>query len=225
MTLRHVELHGITGWARLGEALNDIWAPDVTANQLSDVLSGIAPIRTVANVGAGVADLLLLPLEQYNKDGRIFKGVQRGASSFAKATALEAIKIGAKLATGTQVILENFEQALGSSAVADDDLLGSREVVSRYSAPPQDLRDALDQAYSGLSKGLSSAAQTILAVPMEIHERQPGQAHATPVIRAVPIAFLQGAAGASEAVSKTLQGVQNLMQPNHSRDVQRKYKQ
>ncbi|PWN44136.1 hypothetical protein IE81DRAFT_365110 [Ceraceosorus guamensis] len=246
MTLRHVTLRGITGWPRFFDTLNDIWTPDVKANQLADVLSGIAPVRSVVNLGAGVADLILLPIEQYQRDGRLARGLQKGAASFAKTTALEALKLGSKLATGTQVILERAEQMLGGStalpetvfrtttvnqakvAPADSfeegedatDALSSSVItlsppedkstpISRYAEAPEDLRQALSEAYGGLSKGFSSAAKTILAIPMEVHERESGSSGSSkPVIRAVPIAILKGAAGTSEALGKTLMGLQ-----------------
>ena len=94
--------------------LNDLWTPDVKATQLAEVISGVAPIRSIVNVGSGVADLILLPIAQYKKDGRIVRGVQKGATAFVKSTAIEAIKMGAKLATGTQVILEQAEGILGT---------------------------------------------------------------------------------------------------------------
>ncbi|KAG8893886.1 autophagy- protein 2, partial [Tulasnella sp. 403] len=117
MTLRHIKLSGIQGWATLGERLNDLWTPDVKANQMVDVISGIAPIRSVVNVGSGFADLILLPISQYKKDGRLVRGLQKGAKSFVKTTAMEAVKLGAKLATGTQVILEEAENMLGGTKV------------------------------------------------------------------------------------------------------------
>ncbi|EST06234.2 Vacuolar protein sorting-associated protein 13A N-terminal domain protein [Kalmanozyma brasiliensis GHG001] len=249
MVLRHITLRGINGWARLFDTLNDIWTPDVKANQLADFLSGLGPIRSLVNVGAGLADLVLLPIEQYHKDGRVLRGVQRGATSFAKSTALEAVKLGARLATGTQVILEQAEHILGGEmptaltarAVGPDSSGESYEslsesimvesmtseagvqadnLVSRYASQPDNMRDALSQAYSGLTEGLTSAAQTILAIPMEVYEPDPsGAAGATsggtsgggsgrPVVKAVPIAILKGARGATQAIAKTMQGVQ-----------------
>lgn len=263
MTLRHLTLRGITGWPRLFDTLNDIWTPDVKANQLADVLSGIAPVRSIVNVGAGVADLILLPIEQYQKDGRIVKGVRRGASRFARVTALEALKLGAKLATGTQAMLEKAEVALGaggsgsggggasagsrSTAKArrqdddDDDsdeeeqrgnsaaapyslpLIDEEEhqaLISKYADQPNGLSEALAQAYKGLRGGVTSAAQTILAVPMEVYERDGsgsgGGGGRRKVVKAVPVAVVQGARGASEAVSKTLMGLRGALDSGSS---------
>lgn len=176
----------VTGWPRLFDLLNDIWTPDVKATQLVDVISGVAPIRSVVNVGSGVADLVLLPIAQYKKDGRVLRGVQKGATSFLKSTAMEAIRLGARLATGTQVILEQAENVLGTKdpvtaealqlspgigvrdlGVDDDDM---KEVISKYAEQPQNVREGLHSGYKSLKRNVNSAAQTILAVPMEVYE-------------------------------------------------------
>lgn len=172
------------------EMLNDLWTPDVKATQLVEVISGVAPIRSVVNVGSGVADLVLLPISQYRKDGRIVRGVQKGATAFVKSTALEAIKLGARLATGTQVILEQAEGILGGEfdrtittealqqqtfgdefTLPSDEFGEDAEHISKYAQQPADLKEGVQSAYKSLSRNLSSAAQTILAVPMEVYER------------------------------------------------------
>lgn len=256
MVLRHVTLRGINGWARLFDTLNDIWTPDVKANQLADFLSGLGPIRSLVNVGAGLADLVLLPIEQYHKDGRVLRGVQRGAAGFAKTTALEAVKLGARLATGTQVILEQAEHILGgermeesitASAIGPEsgqsfqslsesvmvERMSRSGSVSRYAQQPLDMRDALAQAYSGLTDHLTSAAQTILAIPMDVFDasdlagapttRSSEHTRSRPVVKAVPIAILRGAQGASHAIAKTMQGVQVALGDRQNVDEQ-KYK-
>jgi autophagy-related protein 2 len=179
----------ISGWPRLFELLNDLWTPDVKATQLVDVISGVSPIRSMVNVGSGVADLVLLPIAQYKKDGRVVRGVQKGATSFVKSTAIEALKLGTKLATGTQVVLEHAENVLGGTFETDitaealqipsDFESGGMlnvgedapELISRYANQPEDLQEGVQSAYHSMRRNLSSAAQTILAVPMEVYER------------------------------------------------------
>ncbi|CAG8746013.1 13896_t:CDS:2, partial [Cetraspora pellucida] len=112
MTLRGLKLTGVKGISRLLEDLGAAWLPHITSTQVPNVVSGVAPIRSLVNIGSGVADLILLPIEQYKKDGRIIKGLQRGTQSFAKATTMEAIKYGTKLAVGTQILLEHAEEIL-----------------------------------------------------------------------------------------------------------------
>lgn len=203
MTLRHLVVTGVSssllsppvlsahaprqvsGTTRLSDLVQDIWTPDVTANQLADVLSGISPVRSVVNVGSGVANLVLLPMEQYRKDGRLARGLQKGATAFARSTTLEALKVGARLATGTQVILEQAEAVLGArfgserrteTLTVDGTPLSLTEeeqidLISRYAQQPGDLREGIEGAYRSLGDNFRSAAQTILAVPMEVYER------------------------------------------------------
>jgi len=186
----------VSGTTTLSSLVQDIWTPDVKANQLADVISGIAPVRSVVNVGSGVANLVLLPIEQYRKDGRVVRGLQKGAQAFAKQTTLEAINVGAKLANGTQVILEQAEHVLGArfsqritgqtldsprpstSSIGDTlvdfgDLSDEeiKKVRSRFAEQPADLRQGVESAYKSLGDNFKEAAQTILAVPMEVYER------------------------------------------------------
>ncbi|KAF9464765.1 hypothetical protein BDZ94DRAFT_466688 [Collybia nuda] len=244
MTLRHITLAGITGWPRMFDLLNDLWTPDVKATQLVEVISGVAPIRSVVNVGSGIADLVLLPIAQYKKDGRIVRGVQKGTTAFVKSTAIEAIKLGARLATGTQVILEQAEGVLGgkksitaetvqSATLADDlthqGLEGSddeelTDAISKYAQQPADIKEGMQSAYKSLQRNFNSAAQTILAVPMEVYERSGNEGPVRSVIRAVPIAVLRPMIGASEAVSQTLLGLHNTLDPNIRQDNEAKYK-
>ncbi|KAG5650892.1 hypothetical protein H0H81_010636 [Sphagnurus paluster] len=243
MTLRHITLAGITGWPRFFDLLNDLWTPDVKATQLVEVISGVAPIRSVVNVGSGVADLVLLPISQYKKDGRIVRGVQKGTTAFVKSTALEAIKLGARLATGTQVILEqaegvlggHFDQSITAEAVqtstgddfahfeTDDD--AELDAISKYAQQPDNIKEGVQSAYKSLRKNFNSAAQTILAVPMEVYERSGNEGAVRSVIRAVPIAVLKPMIGASEAVSKTLLGLHNTLDPDLRHENEAKYKQ
>jgi autophagy-related protein 2 len=315
-TRPHLLPFKVTGWPRLFDMLNDLWTPDVKANQLAEIISGVSPIRSLVNVGSGVADLILLPIEQYKKDGRIVRGVQRGTTSFVKSTALEAIKLGARLATGTQVILEKAEGVLGGRAIGGEmvveaggegssssakgeeavggDLTGGGEFsgetrgrgvgwndplgtsvtsnssssdddhpdeISRYAHQPADVREGISNAYDSLARNINSAAETILAVPMEVYERSGnnvsracslplpqgsvrfGSVHlirrlrhalrslftscqgpVRAVVRAIPIAVLKPMIGASEAVSKTLFGLRNTLDPGSRQELEDKYK-
>ncbi|KZT70159.1 hypothetical protein DAEQUDRAFT_226544 [Daedalea quercina L-15889] len=244
MTLRHITLTGIAGWPRLFDLLNDLWTPDVKATQLVDVISGVSPIRSVVNVGSGVADLVLLPIAQYKKDGRVVRGLQKGTTAFVKSTAMEAIKLGARLATGTQVILEQAENVIGGQfkdpitaetvpgspfldelggQLGDEDEAG--DLISRYAEQPMNIQEGMQSAYRSLRRNFNSAAQTILAVPMEVYERSGNEGPVRAVVRAVPIAVLKPMIGASEAVSKTLLGLHNQLDPSIRHENEAKYKQ
>ena len=62
------------GWDRLFEGLMSEWLPYIRSTQVPRVISGVTGVRSLVNLGTGVADLILLPIEQYKKDGRIIRG-------------------------------------------------------------------------------------------------------------------------------------------------------
>ncbi|PLW23851.1 hypothetical protein PCANC_25981 [Puccinia coronata f. sp. avenae] len=242
MVLRHATLTGISRASKIGELLQEIWTPDVKANQLADVISGIAPVRSVVNLGTGIADLVLLPIEEMKKkDGRLSRGIQKGTSSFAKNTTLEVIKLGARLATGTQVVLEKAESILGakfhhelcgetidhmSSASpnlsSENPLPHQHELFSKYALQPESFKAGAQSAYHDLRDNFRSTAQTILAVPLEVFNEGSGQA----VVKAIPIAILHPMVGATGAISKTLLGLHNSLDPHGSAShLLDKYKQ
>lgn len=115
ITLNKVTLYGVPGFSKLNALLNGYWSPDVKKNQLGGVLSGLAPVRSIVNIGSGVNNLVTVPMREYKKDGRIVRSLQVGAIEFTKVTSGEILKFGAKLAAGTQTILENTEEVLGGS--------------------------------------------------------------------------------------------------------------
>ena len=104
--LRQIILYGVSGYPKLFQKLNDFWMPDIRGTQLFDVLGGINYVRPFANIGGGVKDLILVPLKEYQKDGRILKGTGKGVITFGKTFANEIVKVGAKMAVGAQRGLE-----------------------------------------------------------------------------------------------------------------------
>ena len=112
--LRHVILYGVSGFDKLHKTLNDIWMPDVKRNQLPGVLAGLAPVRSLVNVGGGVRDLVVIPMREYRKDGRVVRSIRKGALAFAKTTTSELARFGAKLAIGTQNVLQGTEDILAN---------------------------------------------------------------------------------------------------------------
>ena len=88
------------------------WLPHVYNTQLPNVASGISGVRSLVNLGSGVADLILLPLDEYKREGKVVRGLQKGTKSFLKSAAIETLKLGSQLADGTRILLERAEDLL-----------------------------------------------------------------------------------------------------------------
>lgn len=197
MVLRHVILYGISGFPRMGVELNATWMPDIKQTQLGDVLAGVAPVRSIVNIGSGVKDLVVVPMREYRKDGRIVRSLQKGAWKFAKTTTSELVRLGAKVAVGTQNVLQNAEdflvpampednnegiEYLISDSEEEGDVAGQSEhghghkkAISLYADQPLSVAQGLRGAGDSLRRNFGSARDAIMAVPVDIAERGSAQ--------------------------------------------------
>lgn len=118
LDLRPVTLYGVDGFPKLGTELGRVWSPDIQRTQLAGLLSGLLPIRLFVNIGGGVKDLVAIPVKEYRKDGQLMRVLQKGAKTFAKTTGYEILRLGVKLASGTQVMLEHGEEFFGGEGLS-----------------------------------------------------------------------------------------------------------
>ncbi|KAA6416367.1 MAG: hypothetical protein FRX48_01087 [Lasallia pustulata] len=241
MVLRHVIIYGVSGFDKLGKTLNDLWMPDVKRNQLPGILAGLAPIRSLVNVGGGVRDLVVVPLKEYRKDGRVVRSIQKGAVAFAKTTTTELVKLGAKLAVGTQTVLQGAEDFLSQQpqqqqqpqpqrsdvaagwedAELDDE---EKKQISLYADQPVGVMQGLKGAYASLERDLLTARDAIVAMPGEVMESGSAGGAARAVLRGAPTIILRPAMGVSKAVGQTLLGATNSLDPENRRRMEDKYK-
>ncbi|ORX90696.1 hypothetical protein K493DRAFT_339837 [Basidiobolus meristosporus CBS 931.73] len=235
MMLLGVKLRGISGIERLLEELGSAWKPYIISTQVPNVVTGVAPVKTLVNLGSGLADLVLLPVEQYMKDGQLIRGIQRGASSFAKATTMEIIKLGTKLAVGAQVLLEQADDILSfdnneprhrrnSNHELDTEEDETLHPKSKYSGQPSDFNEGIELAYKSLSKNIGTATHSLITVPIQIYDRSGAQSSIRALIRGTPSAVLKPMIGATEAISKVLLGARNSIDPNKRLQMEDKYK-
>lgn len=189
MSLCSIKLTGITGIDPLLDKIAQAWLPHIKQTQVPHMVSGVAPIRSLTNLGTGVADLVLLPVQQYRKDGRIIRGLQKGTLSFARATAIEAIKLSSRIASGTQVILEHADEFFA----------------------PHEQQQTVDQHFVYTDENM---AQTILAVPTDEGEEEEEEEQSSQnVIRAVPVAVIRPMIGLTGAFQSIFNGLRNSIDP------------
>ena len=229
MVLRHVIIYGVSGFDKLSKTLNDIWMPDIKSNQLPGILAGLAPVRSLVNVGGGVKDLVVVPMREYRKDGRVMRSISKGAISFAKTTTTELTKLGAKLAIGAQTVLQSTEDYLTAQsnppqrldsrepAILDDE---ERKTISLYADQPVGVIQGLRGAYKSLERDLLTAKDAIIAMPGEVMESGSASGAARAVMRGAPTVILRPALGVSKAVGQTLLGATNSLDKGERRRVE-----
>ncbi|KAJ6784668.1 hypothetical protein PWT90_00411 [Aphanocladium album] len=225
MVLRHVIIYGVSGFDRLGKTLNDIWMPDVRSNQLPGVIAGLAPVRSLVNIGSGFKDLVEIPIREYQKDGRVFRSISKGATAFARTTGTEIVKLGAKLAVGTQYALLGAEDMLGEKrndeSHWDDDELDEEEKkqISLYADQPTGVIQGIRGGYRSLARDVNLARDAIIAVPGEVMENASAAGVAKVVLKRAPTIIFRPAVGVTKAIGQTLMGATNAMDPNNRRRI------
>lgn len=117
--------HGLLGIDKLLNYAIQEWLNDIKKNQLPSLLGGVGPMHSLLQLCKfvrnchyflglmlifffslilllmrevqGIRDLFWMPIEQYQKDGRIVRGLQRGASSFTTSTAMAALELTSRI--------------------------------------------------------------------------------------------------------------------------------
>ncbi|KAK3378135.1 hypothetical protein B0H63DRAFT_525384 [Podospora didyma] len=235
LVLRHVILYGVSGFDRLGNQLNDIWTDNVKSTQLQGILSGVASVRSFANAASGFRELVEIPIREYRKDGRIVRSIGKGAAAFAKTTGTEVVKLGAKLAIGTQYALQGAEGLLVSNPrregklvaadeSGDEEFPEERKQISLYADQPLGIVQGMRGAYASLARDLSMAKDAIIAVPAEVMESRNAQGAAAAMLRRAPTIIFRPAIGATKAIGQTLLGATNSLDPENRRRMDAKYK-
>ncbi|RDA94287.1 hypothetical protein CP533_0578 [Ophiocordyceps camponoti-saundersi (nom. inval.)] len=246
MVLRHVIVYGVSGFDRLGKTLNDIWTPDVRRNQLPGVVAGLAPVRSLVNIGSGFRDLVEIPLREYRKDGRVVRSISKGAAAFARTTGTELVKLGAKIAVGTQYALQGAEEMLlaergehhrmrdaggggggdddDKDAFDDDDDLGELEAedqkqISLYADQPTGVLQGIRGGYRSLTRDVNLARDAIIAVPGEVLESRTAGGAARAILRRAPTIIFRPAVGVTKVIGQTLMGATNTIDPQNRRRI------
>lgn len=168
----------------------------------------------------GVRDLFWLPIEQYRKDGRIIRGLQRGAASFGTSTASAALELSNRLVQAIQATAETVYDILSPTPPISRCYLDSRQSRRlRRGQQPADLREGVAKAYDTVREGVIDTAQTIREVASRGHEQKGLTGAVGGVLRQIPPTVVKPFIVATEATSNLLGGMRNQIRPDaHKED-------
>jgi autophagy-related protein 2 len=189
------------------------WVRDITSSQLHHFFAGAGVMRPITSVGKTAANVILLPLEQYRREnGRVLYALRRGAMDFVKTVMVESLSATAALA-------HCF--ASGLSFLSEANPHSAQSLVSER---PDGVHSGVASARSSLHRGVNTASHAIIAVPLDSYHRNGARGALKTTVRAIPVAVLAPVIGASEALSFTLLGIRNTMDPERRHDDDAKYK-
>ncbi|XP_043070830.1 autophagy-related protein 2 homolog A isoform X2 [Drosophila grimshawi] len=217
-----INRRGLLGWNKLFEFVCKEWLKDIKRNQLPNILSGIGPTNAVLQLFQGFFDLFRLPLQQYNKDGRIIRGFQLGAQSFSARTAFAALEITSRI-----IHLLQF------TAETTFDMLSAGPSLSRRRNPkhgkrrqgrPKDLREGVANAYTIVKEGINESANTLLEAACVEHDQKGYSGAVGAVVRQLPQLVVCPAVLATQATTNILGGAKSSLVPEAKREATDKWK-
>lgn len=224
LNLKHVHASGIYGWGSVCEAALGEWLEDISQNQIHKILRGLPTVRSLISVGAGAAKLISSPVENYKKERRVIKGLQRGTIAFLRSISLEAVALGVHLAAGAHDFLLQAEYSLSSIPSPVALPVNDKSRTGVRSNQPKDAQQGIQQACESLSDGLGKSAAVLVQNPLKKFQRGSGAGPAlAAAVRAVPAAAIAPASACASAVHYALLGVRNSLDPERKKESMEKY--
>uniref|UniRef100_A0A8C7G2Z2 Autophagy related 2A n=1 Tax=Oncorhynchus kisutch TaxID=8019 RepID=A0A8C7G2Z2_ONCKI len=208
--------HGLLGVDKVIQYAVTEWLTDIRKNQLPGILGGVGPMHSVVQLFHGVRDLFWMPIEQYRRDGRIIRGLQRGAASFGTSTASAALELSNRLVQAIQATAETVYDILSPTPPLNRYITEGRPPSNQPRRPhqPADLREGVAKAYDTVREGMMDTAQTLCDVASRGHEQKGLPGAVGGVLRQIPPTVVRPLIVASEATSNLLGGMRNQIKPD-----------
>lgn len=208
---------GLLGMDRVINYALSEWLADIRSTQLPRILGGVGPVHSFLQLFQGLVDLVWLPIDQYRRDGRVMRGLQRGANSFTTSSAMAFLELTNRV---VQIIQSAAETAY--DVVSPDSPV--KRGQNRLAQQPFDLREGVSNAYQVFREGLGQTATNIVQVAKDEHEQKGVTGAVGGVLRQVPATVVQPFILATEATSSVLGGVRNQILPDARREAAEKWR-
>ena len=224
-----VHRHGLLGFDKLVNFVLNEWAADIRNNQLPSILGGVGPMHSFVQLFQGVRDLVWLPVEQYRKDGRIVRGLQRGTSSFGTSTSMAMLELSNRMVGFVQSAAETACDIVSPAEVQKSreryrNTWRGLEKQARRSRQPSDVREGFNNACSLLQHGFTDTAYSIARVAQKEHERKGLTGAVGGVIRHMPVTLVRPLAFTSEAAAHLISGIRNQIEPDARKEDEDKWR-
>merc|ERR1719507_2966240 len=234
LTLKQLEFkQGVLGLDKLAALAATAWLADIRSSQLPALLGGVGPMHALLQLLVGVRDLILLPIEQYRKDGRIVRGLQRGTTSFTHSTTLSFLDVTNKLLTVIKFAAElAFDVMSPDGCVVQGKLphpnfrgckrKAGRSAVRRARGTPADLREGMLGAMALVREGLDETARSLSDAASDGRGGMTGAFGG--VLRAVPSTMVRPIILGAAASSNLLDGMKNQISPDQRAEEEDKWR-
>ncbi|RWS28234.1 autophagy-related protein 2B-like protein, partial [Leptotrombidium deliense] len=208
--------HGFLGIDRvLLYAVNE-WTKDIKRHQLPSLLGGVGPMHSFIQLFQGVRDLFWMPFDQYRRDKRIVRGLQRGATSFSNSTAMAMIDLANRLLNVIEGTAQFAHDVVTPPIYGRQS--GQRGLV--LTSQPRDFREGIVTGLTVMKDGINETVRTV-STGMQADDVSEAIGN---VVRQLPTTIIRPIIQVSHATSTVLVGMRNQMTPNARKEDQDKWK-
>ncbi|KAJ8044621.1 Autophagy-related protein 2-like B [Holothuria leucospilota] len=216
---------GLLGVDKLIQFAVNEWISDIQRNQYSSILGGVGPMHSFVELFAGLFDVVRLPVEQYQRDGRIIRGFQRGANSLGTSTTMAAVELTNRMVRMLQSVAEmTYDLLTPGPGVARRSITAGPFVQPRLSRQPIDIREGMTNAFNLLREGTYDTANAIYQTAWEEYQQKGVTGAVGGFIRQVPPSMIRPFILATEASSSILGGVRNQILPDARKEDDEKWR-
>lgn len=144
--------HGILGFEKVLLFAIEYWANDIKKYQLPSILGGVGPANSFIQLFRGIRDLFLMPIDQYRKDKRLVRGLQKGLFSFSTSSTIAILELTNKSLGLIEFAAQIFYDLMSGTST----LRKERALASYYEFrwnQPRDAREGALNAYNVLTEG------------------------------------------------------------------------
>ncbi|RNA22130.1 autophagy-related 2 -like protein, partial [Brachionus plicatilis] len=228
---------GFLGIDKLLHALVKEWIGDIQRNQIKNLIKGWGIFNSVIQFFEGFTYLILCPIEQYKRDGRVLFGIRKGSAAFSTCTVLATIELTNRMFQATKNVAEFFYDLVAphrpaniithghGSAIVDSLFTGvgpNRYV--RIRRQPNDIREGLANAYYVLYEGFSDTAAQFMTEVSHGCENKGLPGAIGGALRQLPPTALAPIVLTAEATCNILSGIRKQLKPDEKKDDDQKWK-
>ncbi|KAJ6216747.1 hypothetical protein RDWZM_007904 [Blomia tropicalis] len=232
--------HGILGFEKVLSYVIEEWAKDIKRNQLPSILGGVGPMHSFIQLFQGIRDLFWMPIDQYRRDQRIVRGIQRGAYAFSISTAMATLELANRLVSLIQSTAQFAHDVVtpptpggsgsggrsglvgGGSGIGVGGSCGNNGTMSTFhNSQPRDFREGITVAYTVMREGMHDTVRAVANAGMVSDDM--GTVFGE-VVRQIPSTLVRPFIHVSQATSSVLVGMRNQLTPEARKDDHEKWK-
>ncbi|EDV19244.1 uncharacterized protein TRIADDRAFT_33840, partial [Trichoplax adhaerens] len=215
---------GLLGFNKLLEYITTEWLNHLKS-QFPTLLGSVGPMTTIVQLIHGFVDLLWLPVQQYRKDGRILRGVQRGASSFTTSSTTALLEFTGRIISALQHAAEFTYNIVTPEVPGSKQRIQHRHVAIRKSNnAPANVKEGLSRAMQVVTEGFNETASTMMYVASREREEKGVSGAVGGILKRLPSAVVQPFILATQATNQVIDGVKNQLVPDALHEATEKWK-